>query len=79
MSDDGQIPMFPESSAVSVEQRESLRPRRRGRPRFRATSKPSPVSVMLTPELEAALEGVPNRSEFIREAIAEKLARDTNP
>jgi|GEM_PF-1952363 len=38
--------------------------------------KQSPVSVKLPPELDAVIRSLPNRSEYIREAIAEKLAKD---
>ena len=37
--------------------------------------KTKPVSVMLPPELDKFVRSLPNRSEFIREAIAEKMAK----
>ncbi len=38
--------------------------------------KQKPVSVMLPPELDERIRALPNRSEFIRQAIAEKFARE---
>ncbi|WP_017715132.1 hypothetical protein [Kamptonema formosum] len=38
--------------------------------------KQKPVSVMLPPELDNRIRALPNRSEFIRQAIAEKFARE---
>ena len=35
-----------------------------------------PVSVMLPPDLDAIVRSLPNRSEFIREAIAEKVKKE---
>lgn len=35
-----------------------------------------PISVMLPPELDMWVRGLDNRSEWIRQAIAEKLERD---
>lgn len=35
-----------------------------------------PVSVMLPKEMDEIVRAMPNRSEFIRQAIAEKLERD---
>lgn len=40
------------------------------------THKQPPVSVKLPPEIDAIVRSLPNRSEYIREAIAEKLAKD---
>ena len=39
-------------------------------------SKQPPVSVKLPPELDAIVRSLPNRSEFLREAIAEKAIRE---
>jgi hypothetical protein len=38
--------------------------------------KTPPVSVKLPPEMDALVRALPNQSEFIRAAIAEKLERD---
>lgn len=38
--------------------------------------KQKPVSVMLPPELDEIVRSLPNRSEFIREAIAEKVKKE---
>ena len=38
--------------------------------------KQKPVSVMLPHEIDTIIRSLPNRSEYIREAIAEKLAKD---
>ena len=38
--------------------------------------KQKPVSVMLPQEMDAIVRSLPNRSEYIREAIAEKLKKD---
>lgn len=35
-----------------------------------------PVSVMLPPELDEIVRSLPNRSQFIREAIAEKVKKE---
>ena len=35
-----------------------------------------PVSVMLPSELDKVVRSLPNRSDYIRQAIAEKLAKD---
>lgn len=35
-----------------------------------------PVSVMLPPEIDALVRSLPNRSEFIRQAVIEKLERE---
>ena len=40
------------------------------------TDKQSPVSVKLPPEIDSIVRSLPNRSEFLREAIAEKLKRE---
>ena len=40
------------------------------------THKQKPVSVMLPKEMDEIVRAMPNRSEFIRQAIAEKLERD---
>lgn len=40
------------------------------------TNKQGPVSVKLPPELDAVIKALPNRSEFLREAIAEKAIRE---
>ena len=40
------------------------------------THKQAPVSVKLPPEIDKVVRSLPNRSEFIRQAIAEKLTRD---
>lgn len=40
------------------------------------THKQAPVSVKLPPELDAVVRSLPNRSEYIRQAIAEKAVRD---
>ncbi len=40
------------------------------------THKQKPVSVMLPREMDEIIRAMPNRSEFIRQAIAEKLERD---
>ena len=39
-------------------------------------NKQRPVSVMLPEEIDAVVRAMPNRSEFIRQAIIEKLERD---
>ncbi|MDY6902581.1 MAG: ribbon-helix-helix domain-containing protein [Cyanobacteriota bacterium] len=39
-------------------------------------NKQRPVSVMLPEEIDAIVRAMPNRSEFIRQAIIEKLERD---
>ena len=38
--------------------------------------KQQPVSVMLPNEIDSVVRSLPNRSEYIRQAIAEKLKRD---
>lgn len=38
--------------------------------------KQKPVSVMLPSEIDAVVRSLPNRSEYIRQAIAEKLKKD---
>lgn len=38
--------------------------------------KQKPVSVMLPQEIDAVVRSLPNRSEYIRQAIAEKLEKD---
>jgi hypothetical protein len=38
--------------------------------------KQKPVSVMLPEEIDELVRSMPNRSEFIRQAIIEKLERD---
>ena len=38
--------------------------------------KQPPVSVKLPPEIDSIVRSLPNRSEFLRQAIAEKLERD---
>ena len=38
--------------------------------------KQKPVSVMLPEDIDAIVRSMPNRSEFIRQAIIEKLERD---
>lgn len=43
---------------------------------LKTTNKQTPVSVKLPPELDRIVKSLPNRSEFIREAIAEKIARE---
>ncbi len=40
------------------------------------THKQKPVSVMLPKEIDAIIRAMPNRSEFIRQAIIEKLQRE---
>ena len=40
------------------------------------TDKQSPVSVKLSPEIDSIVRSLPNRSEFLREAIAEKLRKE---
>lgn len=40
------------------------------------TNKQKPVSVMLPKEVDVIVRALPNRSEFIRQAIIEKLERD---
>ena len=40
------------------------------------THKQPPVSVKLPPELDSVVRSLPNRSEYIRQAIAEKLVKD---
>lgn len=40
------------------------------------TNKQPPVSVKLPPEIDKVVRSLPNRSEFIREAIEEKLIRE---
>jgi hypothetical protein len=40
------------------------------------TWKQPAVSVKLPPEIDAVVRSLPNRSDFIRKAIAEKLERD---
>lgn len=40
------------------------------------THKHKPVSVMLPSEVDVVVRSMPNRSEYIRKAIAEKLIRD---
>ena len=40
------------------------------------SDKQPPVCVKLPPEIDAIVRSLPNRSEFLREAIAEKLKRD---
>lgn len=39
-------------------------------------SKQKPVSVMLPEKLDAIVRSLPNRSEFLREAITEKAIRE---
>ena len=39
-------------------------------------SKTTPVSVMLPPQLEILIKSMPNRSEYIRKAIANQLEQD---
>jgi len=39
-------------------------------------SKQAPISVMLPIEIDAIVRSLPNRSEWVRAAIAEKLARE---
>lgn len=39
-------------------------------------NKTKPVSVLLPAELDSIIRSMENRSEFIREAIAEKLERE---
>jgi metal-responsive CopG/Arc/MetJ family transcriptional regulator len=38
--------------------------------------KQKPVSVMLPQEIDVVVRSLPNRSEYIRQAIAEKLEKD---
>ena len=38
--------------------------------------KQKPVSVMIPDEIDAIIRAMPNRSEFIRQAIIEKLERE---
>ena len=40
------------------------------------SDKQSPVSVKLSPEIDSIVRSLPNRSEFLREAIAEKLRKE---
>ena len=40
------------------------------------THKQAPVSVKLPPEMDSVVRSLPNRSEYIRQAIAEKLEKD---
>lgn len=40
------------------------------------THKQKPVSVMLPFEIDAVVRSLPNRSDYIRKAIAEKLEKD---
>ena len=40
------------------------------------THKQKPVSVMLSKEIDTIVRSLPNRSEYIRQAIAEKLKKD---
>ena len=40
------------------------------------SDKQSPVSVKLPPEIDSIVRSLPNRSEFLREAIAEKLRKE---
>ena len=40
------------------------------------TNKQPPVSVKLPPEIDTIVRSLPNRSEYIRQAIAEKLKKD---
>ena len=40
------------------------------------TWKQPAVSVKLPPEIDAVVRSLPNRSDFIRKAIAEKLEKD---
>lgn len=40
------------------------------------THKQAPVSVKLPPEIDKIVRSLPNRSEYIRQAIAEKLEKD---
>lgn len=40
------------------------------------THKQKPVSVMLPPEMDSVVRALPNRSDFIRQAIAEKLEKE---
>ena len=40
------------------------------------THKQAPVSVMLPPKIDTIVRAMPNRSDFIREAISEKLERE---
>lgn len=52
-----------------------------GRTRFKKGKlgidwKQKPVSVMLPPEIDEFVRSLPNRSEFIRQAIAEKIDRE---
>lgn len=39
-------------------------------------NKQKPVSVMLPQEIDKIVRSLPNRSEYIRQAIAEKLERE---
>lgn len=40
------------------------------------TTKQQPVSVKLPPKIDAIVRSLPNRSQFIREAIADKLRKE---
>ncbi len=40
-------------------------------------NKQKPVSVMLPQEIDEIVKAMPNRSEFIRQAVIEKLERDS--
>ncbi len=43
---------------------------------LKTTRKQRPVSVKLPPELDEIIKSLPNRSEFLREAIREKAIRE---
>lgn len=56
-------------------------PKNSGRTHFKntglnTTDKHPPVSVKLPPELDKVIRSLPNRSQFLREAIAEKAVRE---
>ncbi len=40
-------------------------------------NKQKPVSVLLPQEIDEIVKAMPNRSEFIRQAVREKLERDS--
>ena len=53
----------------------------KGRTHFKSrglgvTDKSPPVSVKLAPDIDKIVRSLPNRSEFLREAIAEKLEKE---
>ena len=39
----------------------------------------APISVVLTKDLDAYVRGLPNRSEWLRDAIAQKRAKELHP